>query len=284
VRPETTAEPGWPSALEDHTALTELLGACRATWPSVRLTDDEFSRAVAQRLPADARPVRERLAELHGHDLYLATACLAGDQAAVEHVTQSLLPQASAALQRIEAAAPHAEDVVQALRQHLVVDQGLASYSGRGPLLHWLRAVVVREGLKQRQRDERRTLIEGRAMAEGASVGDLELEIIRRLQGEQFRLAFEAAFRALTPRARAVLRMHVIQGLTIDHISAFYRTHRTTAFRWLEAAREELALGIRRSLGTQLGLGGRDLESLLGFVKSRLDISLRSLLPTSSGN
>lgn len=264
--------------------LEAALAEAKAAWPQVKLDADLFVRALAKRVDR-SEPAVVAIDSLHTSDVYLAEACLQHDRAALSAMSDGLINEVCGSLRRLEVTTTHTDDMAQVLRQRMFVESNppmLSTYSGQGPLLHWLRAIAVREGLKLRQRDERRNVVENQALAETAPVANLELEIIRKLHGDEFRAAFEVAFRQLSPRARNLLRMHVLDGLSIDQIGAFYRTHRTTAFRWLEAARDDLSQGIRNTLGAKLGVGSRELDSMLGLIRSQLDVSLRTLLPFST--
>jgi RNA polymerase sigma-70 factor, ECF subfamily len=280
---------GRPLSDEDALAVEERLQAlwtqAQAAWRGLTVTPTAFASALGQRVTGPA-PLTS-LAELHTSDVYLVAACLEGDGAALEVFSQTLLPKACASIQRIELSSGLLRETTQVLRARLLVappgaGPTLGTYTGRGPLLHWLRAMAVREALKLRAREQRRVDIEGQALQETSAQRDVELDLVRQLHGHDFAQAFEVAFRALTARERTLLRLHVVDELNIDQLGAFYGTHRTTAFRWLEAAREALALGVRQALAERLGLSGSEVESLLGLVRSQLDVSLRRLLPVSA--
>jgi RNA polymerase sigma-70 factor, ECF subfamily len=266
--------------------LEAVLRACRDEWPGMDLADDAFVAHLAARLPP-ATEMSERIAAAHVADLYLACACAAGRPVAIARFEERVLPEVRRALARVDPSAAFADEIHQRLRQKLLVAEGgqapkMAEYQGHGPLVHWLRAIAMREALKVQRRERREHELDPDAMMAETPARDLELEIIRSQHREDFRAAFEAAFRTLSARERNLLRMHVLDGLSIDQIGAFYRTHRTTAFRWLEAARDELARGIRRELAEKLKLSRAELDSLMGLVRSQLDVSIRKILERSS--
>jgi RNA polymerase sigma-70 factor (ECF subfamily) len=94
---------------------------------------------------------------------------------------------------------------------------------------------------------------------------------------EAFRAAFRAALAALSARDRNLLRMHLIDELTIDQIAALHRTHRATAARWLAAARDQVAREVRRDLMKQLGADPFEADELLQWIRSRVELSLSGL-------
>ncbi len=88
----------------------------------------------------------------------------------------------------------------------------------------------------------------------------------------------QRAFASLTSRQRNLLRHRFLHGLSTDRIATIYAVHRATAFRWLEAARQQLFDNTRDELRRELALEGRDLESLIAALRSRIDLSVGQLL------
>ena len=57
-----------------------------------------------------------------------------------------------------------------------------------------------------------------------------------------------------------------------------YRVHRMTVSRWLADWRGEIHRATQRLLRERLKVGAEELESLLRFVQTRLDLSIRRYL------
>jgi RNA polymerase sigma-70 factor (ECF subfamily) len=76
--------------------------------------------------------------------------------------------------------------------------------------------------------------------------------------------------------------MHSLDGLNLDQIGAVHRVHRATVARWIAAARESLLERTRKGLEEKLQLQGSEFESLMGLVRSQLDLSIHSFLKKSS--
>lgn len=263
-----------------------LLTAARSQHPELMLGAEVFLRHVAAiraRTGADAA----RLAA-HAGDLYLACACACatGDETALARFEALCLPAARAAIGRIDGQPHFVAEVAQDLRGRLLVrdDSGgpprIARYDGRGPLVSWVRTAAVRLAL-DRLREQQRS-IEQPAEEEAlcAAVDDHAPEegLIRRHYREHFQKAFAAALAALSARERTLLRLQLLDGLTEEQIGTMYGAHRVTIARWLGRARRQLLDETRRQLAEMLGLPPGQLESLTGFVPSRLDLSLSRLL------
>src|SRR5262249_43055522 len=70
--------------------------------------------------------------------------------------------------------------------------------------------------------------------AEGS---DPEIEHFKRLYAAEFRAALSEAIAGLASRERNLLRHGFADALSIDQIGALYGVHRSTAARWIHAAR-----------------------------------------------
>ena len=75
-----------------------------------------------------------------------------------------------------------------------------------------------------------------------------------------------------------MLRLYYVDGLGVEKIGAMYQVHASTVTRWMQASREALMLETKRLLGERLKLSGREVESLLGLLRSGMHASLRKVL------
>ncbi|MFP2932430.1 sigma factor-like helix-turn-helix DNA-binding protein [Pyxidicoccus sp. 3LG] len=83
---------------------------------------------------------------------------------------------------------------------------------------------------------------------------------------------------AMPERERALLRLHHLHGFTMDRLATLYGESRSSLQRQVAHARERLLKLTRTALAGRLRLEAPELESLLGLVRSRLDLSLNRLL------
>ena len=60
--------------------------------------------------------------------------------------------------------------------------------------------------------------------------------------------------RAALPRDRAILRLHVVEGVSIEKIAASYGVHRVTVARWVWTAGETLLDGLRGRFREKFGI------------------------------
>ena len=261
-----------------------IVETCRTAWPGIDVPDESFVRHLAENLPDDKDPT-EGLDRLHGPDLYLACGCMLGLPAALEAFDGTILAQTIPVLQRMRLSPSRIDEVLQTLRTRLLVADErdrpvIATYAGRGPLLGWVRTSARRTAVSMsRNKDEQIGSAGDRNGPEAIPLPrDLELDYMKTRYQHEFQQAVEDAIASLDPEKMNILRLHYIDGLSIDRIGALLQVHRATAARWIEAAREAVRSETRRLLHARLGLKPAELDSLAGLVQSRLHLSISRLL------
>jgi RNA polymerase sigma-70 factor (ECF subfamily) len=255
-------------------ALAALVAAARAACPDVDVPALDFVRHLAAR-SAGVDPARA-IEGLHAADLYLACACARGDARAVALLEDRFLSEVPRFLAPLRLPAGAVDEVRQLARERLLVGDRprIADYAGRGPLAGWLRVVALRLASDLRRDD-------GAAEREGAPpipAVDPEMQLIKRRYGEAFSRAFADAFAALDAEERNLFRLFYLDGLNLDRIAKLLQVSRATAGRRMLAARQRLLAGTLALVGQRLEVDPDELESLLGVVRSRLEISLPGLL------
>jgi len=111
--------------------------------------------------------------------------------------------------------------------------------------------------------------------------GDPELALLRATYRDDFLAAFRAAVAGLSRRDRGLVRFIFVEHLTPGHIGAMYGVHRTTAMRWIEAARDEVLAQTRARMMDRLNLSPSECDAVFALVRSRIDFTLTSLLESS---
>ena len=244
-------------------------------WPGVNLTWTRFLEHVRS-LPLDlASP------DAHPGDLYVAVAALQGDPVAVAALEERFIRPARTSVERVHRATDFVDDVMQELRRKLLLppDRRLARYGGKSPLAGWIRVTAARLAYDVARADPFRVRFDtDRLEGLTAVEADPDLEILRRTLGGAFQLALRETLAALSARERNLLRMHVLQGLSIDALARPYGIHRATAARWLEAIRKKVLDGVREHVLRRHGrLSEAELDSLQRLVVSDLRLSLGSV-------
>lgn len=269
------AAPGEAQAWEE--ALARLHARATAAWPSLPLPLSTLVEHVARVAPADVSPAT--LGGLSEEGLALCAACLAGQPKALSIFESEYLAPLGRVLQKLEGGSALTADALQTLRLQFLAPGHLQpsaflSYSGRGALAVWLKVVAVRAAQKLR-----RGMPSAQRSAEGLAAmpspeADPELRFMKLQHRRHFKACFQQALAGLGPRERSVLRMSLVEGLSIDDIGRVYDVHRATAARWLAAARGALVADCRARLAVQLKVAEAELDEVMGAVQSNLSISL----------
>lgn len=275
-------------AFEAHPTLDEDLRAMADTAIAARgklsVSETELVAHVARVAGAKTEP--GALGSLRAGDLYLASACAAGEDRALALFEKEYGRDIDLAIARSGNVNLSKDEFRQLLRNKLFVTRGhkppkIADYAGRGDLRSWVRVTALRmivDIVRQNNAGKEIPVESEMLGAMPAPNEDPELDYIQRVYKNEFKESLQTAFHNLTPRERNLLRHQVIHGLNIDQVGAIYRVHRTTAFRWIEKARKSLLRETRSELMSRLRVGTGELHSIMRVVQGDLDVSVRRLL------
>jgi RNA polymerase sigma-70 factor (ECF subfamily) len=254
--------------------LLDCFAAGRAAWPNVALEPEVF----AQHLAAAGSPVPPR----YVGDLYLACGCAQGVAEALAALDAKLTSELARSIAHTCRSPAAVDEVLQELRVTILVAKDgcapkITTYAGTARLVTWLTTAALRIAQRDRRREEAKRRVDPLA---GALLGatDAELELVKERYRADVEEAICRALGELAPRQRALLRMHVVDGATLERVGRVYHVSRATAARWIADAREAVLSATRRRLCERLGLGVREVESVLRLVRSRLDLDMSVFL------
>jgi RNA polymerase sigma-70 factor len=267
-----TADPKHP---EIEAAVQAALARGRVAWPELVVDEDRFVSILVEA----AR--NAGIGELAIEDLYLAQACATGSAEALQAFELTCGTGWIASLRQMNLAPDVIDEVVQHVRTKLfVADDGppkIATYSGRASLRSWVRTVATRAAL-DRMRTER-SAGDDQTFERIADVQvDPVLELLRTKYECELKAAFEAALATLDVRERNLLRHYFIDDLTHEQVGALYSVNKTTAYRWLEAARTKLSKRTRAEFQQRVTILPTEVDSMLRALQSHVDLSLRRVL------
>lgn len=269
------------------TALQTFAAQARAAHPEVPLEAEAFVAHLGRRAPADVAP-RAWLDELRAGDLFLACACAEGLPEALRAFEAAFLGKIDLYLSGLRPTPELVAETRQALLVRLFIASDgkpprITQYGGRGALGGWVRVTAVRtalnliEGQKAGPRPADEAEILARAIA---PEDDPDLAILRARYADHFTASLREAIAALDRRDRALLRLTFVERVTPGQIGVMHGVHRTTAMRWIDAAQAEILDQTRALLMRRLRLSPSECDELLALVKSRLELSLATLLRT----
>lgn len=211
---------------------------------------------------ASLRGPRER-AHRHGAELFLTFESARACDAAIRILDAHFFGDARRTIRRLCGGSAATDDVQQAVWERLLTGERpkILSYSGDGPLEHWLCGVARRLTLNTlRGRRPRRTELcewEAARPTSPAIADSLHERVLTALQG-----ALDRAFQTLTDRERELLKLHYVRRLTLPELSQRLGTHRATTARWLSAARLRVFDAATLGIMSELQLSRADAQAL----------------------
>jgi RNA polymerase sigma-70 factor, ECF subfamily len=219
-------------------------------------------------------------------ELALAQACARGRDAAWErflHLYRSPLTQAAVA---ITGSATLGHDLADSLYSELygLTERDgqrrspLASYSGRGSLLGWLRTTLAQRHVDHHRRTRRETpLNEHDEPTPQAVAQPMPAELT------QLAKAVSRTLAAIQPEDRFLLASYFLDQRTLLQLGRVLNVHEATISRRLKRLTSDLRKQLLRNLQAG-GLSRRAAEEALGTDPRDLELNLRRILQTSQTN
>jgi RNA polymerase sigma-70 factor, ECF subfamily len=221
---------------------------------------------------------------LHLADLALAHACAlgrdAGWQAFLERYREPLR-QAAMGITGSSSLGTELADSLYSELFGLTEREGrrrspLASYSGRGALMGWLRTTLAQRYVDHLRRTHRETPIEDQDFSASVTPSATPHVILAQLKD-----SLRATLQELSQEDRFLLSVYYLDQHTLLQIARVLRVHEATVSRRLKR--------LARNLHTQLlkhleacGMSQRAAEEALGADPREIDLNLRTLLQTST--
>ena len=213
-------------------------------------------------------------------DLALAQACALGRDAAWQRflaLYRAPLTQAAIAITGSATLGHDLADSLYAelfgLREHEGGRRSpLASYSGRGSLLGWLRTTLAQRHVDHHRRTYRETPLDTQEPAAPAAAAPVEVTALSA--------AVSRTLRALAAEDRFLLAAYFLDQQTLLTIGRLLKVHEATISRRLKRLTADLRKQLLRNLQSG-GLSKRAAEEALGTDPRDLEVNLRSLLQSS---
>jgi RNA polymerase sigma-70 factor (ECF subfamily) len=263
----------------------DISAACargREAFAEIPLDDETFARHLAR--AATRMSDGAALSGLAAEDLYLACACLVGAPGAANALMVRHRPVIRRAIERM-VLKPNAEEIEQALLADLFVGSParppeIGAYAGRAPLARWLEVIAQRAALGWLRTERAQARVAVRAGFEPWLGGDTPIDaaFFRERYLDDFEQALKEALRRAPEQDRAVLRLHIVNNVSVDKIGQMLGVAQSTASRWLARAREDVLADLKSILKQRLGIASAEIESLADLLGSRLDLSISQLL------
>lgn len=198
---------------------------------------------------------------------------------------RSVAPRVRAALKKLGADDASTEEHLQTARTRLLADDGgarLKHYRGVGSFEAFVVTTAVRSLTDAHRGPQKKG--DEEPLARLPAAVDLERQLARTGQAHFFAAAFKEALDALSPRERALLKLNLVDGASIDALAPLYQVSRATVARWLASARQALQKGTLDRLAQRTKLSSSDLDGLMASLESGFDISLRRFVEEAASD
>jgi RNA polymerase sigma-70 factor (ECF subfamily) len=261
---------------------------------SVDLTNDElatillrlgtkYNYGLAPGVSISKARIATFLRTLQLQDLALAHACALGRDAAWERFVARFREPLRRAAIGISASATLGQELADSLYAELfgLAKHGeprrspLATYSGRGSLMGFLRASLAQRSVDRHRRTGRETPIADEDPPAVPVSPEPKLELLLRLDQ-----SVTAMMSALEPEERLLLSAWFLDGRTLLEISRAVKVHEATVSRRIQRLTTRLHKELLKNLQAS-GMSRAAAEEALGTDPRDLQINLRTLLQTS---
>lgn len=244
----------------------------KKAWPKLEVSAAELDTFLSARTPGNPPPAA---------DLYLVCACLLQRPGALAALETTVFAQIAGWVARVDPSPGFCDDVAQAVRELLLTGSPprLSTYEGKGSLEGWVRVMAVRHALKQKAKappEKNEALSSGVAMAEPGA--GLEKEQVKR----EIEAALEGALASLASEERAWLKLYYLDGLSLERVASLFGVHTSTISRRIAALEGQVQAAVRERLQQTLRVDRGEVESLIRFVRSQLEVSLSQALKKST--
>jgi RNA polymerase sigma-70 factor (ECF subfamily) len=259
----------------DAARLTALVAAGRDAWPKIALPPEAFVEHLAMHAKTTAA-----LDAVHAADLYLACGVGRHDRAALAYFEQHFMARVPDYILRIRVGREVVDEVQQKLRESLLMGTErrparISEYSGKGALGGWLRVTAVRTALNHVRGAGPATEGLGDELSLAA---DPELAYVKEQANDLFKDAFERVLAALDANERTILRLHYMDGLTMDQLAQLYKTPRSTIARRVAEARQQILAATETLLRDERRLSPSSVASVIRQARSQLGVTITRLL------
>jgi RNA polymerase sigma-70 factor (ECF subfamily) len=247
------------------------------SWPGIEISAIQFGD-MARELGVEEQGLRS-----WAEDFYLACAAAHGNEDAVEIIDERYVRTLAGRIRRLGAAPSAVPDVLQAIRERLFTGARarIRAYDASGPLDRWIKVVGIRTAVdlyRAQSPVDRMTAAVPASLA--GALSDLATDLTKGQYRAEVQEVLKSGILTLAARDRVVLRLHLVEGLSLEKIAAAHGVHRVTVARWVWNAGEMLLDHLRRHFKDRYGMVPSECDSLAHLVRSQLSLDLQRVLAT----
>jgi RNA polymerase sigma-70 factor (ECF subfamily) len=247
---------------------------------------DGWVRFICERLPADVALARVELIRRRLPDLLVAFRCLTGSTSAQTLFVNRCSVLVRGALQRRGFDGGTVDDLLQDVLTALIIGKEgarprLEQYEGRGPLDQWVRVSAVHLALQHARGRRDDDTVDVEVLVDTAN--GVHGKVMAQMHAGQISEWTRGALLRLDPKERLALKLHWVDGLSVEAVGLAMGLHKSNAARWVARARDRLRSEVERAAFECLALSPSDLGSLARSLHSQIDISIVGALRSDMG-
>ena len=239
---------------------------------------------------AQEQAVLQLFDNLRWSDLFLTTACAAGDSAAWEVFRRQYRSVIQIAALKASASASEAAELSDTLLTDLFLpheswrgESKIAQYHGLGSLEGWIKVVVHRMAIDQirlHRRDVPIEDLEGELPSNSAhgrtdeSIKERDTHRARDMVSQCLTTALEQ----LNAQERLVLNLYYLNGVNLKGIAQFLKAHESTASRLLDRLKTQLHKSVSNQLQEKFKVRKAEVPHLIELAQGHIEIDLKRIL------
>jgi RNA polymerase sigma-70 factor len=234
--------------------------------------------------------VQQLIDTLKWSDLFLTTACAAGDSAAWEVFRRQYRSVIQTAALKASTSASEAAELSDTLLTDLFLphesgrgESKIAQYHGLGSLEGWIKVVVHRMAIDQIRLHRQDVPIEDMEAelpsnsAHGRADESIKERDTHRAR-EMVSQCLTTALEQLNSQERLVLNLYYLNGVNLKGIGQFLKAHESTASRLIERLKTQLHKSVNKQLQDKFKVRKTEVPHLIELAQGHLEIDLKKIL------
>ena len=141
-----------------------------------------------------------------------------------------------------------------------------------------MRIAAVRTALSLRRGKREAVGARGTLPDRAASMTNPEVGALRRRYRDALKDAVQTALASLPDADRELLRLHVLEGRTVEQLGAAHGVHGSTISRRITRSRSAVLDETRRLLSRDRGISESELKSIVRDLRTDLEVSIQRIL------
>jgi RNA polymerase sigma-70 factor (ECF subfamily) len=243
-------------------------------WPDIDIGIESLA-AMAHEVSASPEGLRARAG-----DFYLACAAGCGLTSAIATIDRLFVVPLNRRLRRVGSTPAEIPDALQVVRERLFAGPRprIKAYNASAPLEAWIRVVGIRVAIDLRRSELSAHRGPKALRTEPEPVArDPATTVVRTRYQVEFERVLRMKLAELPARERNVLRLHVIEGVSIEKVALAHGVHRGTVARWVWNAGQAVMAEVRRHFAERHGIIGADFDSVAHLLRSQISLSVKEL-------